>query len=153
MDTRRLPLALFVVATSFSIGCESESYDNGPTPVCDNVSGVWDVNMVGETGTGIACPDRGLVWTLHQNGCDVTIESETWDAANGAGGGVTDNRLYVDWTWFEGCYRYQESIDVTVDGNTMAGKYYLVRGQAVYPAYCPGLGICSAVVSGIRRAT
>ena len=152
MNNRRLFCALFLCVALFSIGCESESTDLGPAPVCVNVAGVWDVNMVGEPGSGIVCPNRNLVWTLHQNGCDVTIEGESWDSANGAVGGVSDNRLYVEWTRFEGCYRYQESIDVTVDGDTMTGKYYLVRGPAVYPADCPGLGICSASVSGVWRA-
>ena len=152
MNTCRPLLTLFVFVTLFSVGCDTESTDKGPTPVCVNVSGVWDVSMVGEPGTGITCPDRSLVWTIHQNGCDVTIESQTWDTANGAAGGVTDNRLYVEWTWFEGCYRYQESIDVTVDGGAMTGTYYLFRGQEVYPAYCPGLGGCSATLSGIRQA-
>jgi hypothetical protein len=128
------------------------SYDNGPTPVCAGVGGVWDVSMVGESGTGILCPDRSVVWTINQNECDVTIVSETWDTANGATGGVTDNRLYAEWTWFESCYRFDESIDVTVDGDAMSGTYYLFRGQAVYPAYCPGLGICSASVNGLRRS-
>jgi len=152
MNDRRLLIALFVAVVLFSMGCESESTDLGPTPVCVSVGGVWDVNMVGEPGTGITCPDRSLVWTIHQNGCDVTIESQTWDTANGAAGGVTDNRLHMDWTWFENCYRYHESIDVTVDGDTMTGTYYMFRGQAVYPAYCPGLGGCSATLSGVRRA-
>ena len=152
MSACRLFLALFVVVTLLSIGCDSTSTDNGPARVCVSVAGVWDVNMVGEPGSGIVCPNRSLVWTLHQIGCDVTIEGESWDSANGAVGGVTDNRLYAEWTWFQDCYRYHESLDVTVDGGTMTGTYYLSRGQAVYPAYCPGLGICSASVSGVRRA-
>jgi len=152
MNNRRLFCALFLCVALFSIGCDSESTDLGPAPVCVSVAGVWDVNMVGEPGTGITCPDRSLVWTIHQSGCDVTIESAAWDTANGAAGGVTDSRLYVEWTWFENCYRYDESIDVVVDGDTMTGAYYLVRGQAVYPAYCPGLGICRAALSGVRRA-
>jgi hypothetical protein len=152
MGTRRLLLALFVVFALLSIGCETVSQDNGPTPVCVNVAGVWDVTMVSESGSGIVCPDRSLVWTLRQNGCDVTIEAETWDTANGATGGVMDGRVYVEWIWFQDCYRYHESIDVTVDGGTMTGTYYMSRGQAVYPAYCPGLGMCSATVSGVLRA-
>ena len=117
-----------------------------------SVAGVWDVAMTAETGTGIACPDRSVVWTLYQSGCNVTIQSESWDTANGATGGVTDNRVYVEWIWLENCYRYHETLDVVVDGDTMTGTYYMFRGQAVYPAYCPGLGGCSASVSGVRRA-
>jgi hypothetical protein len=131
------------------MGCESTSTDHGPTHDCVSVAGVWDINMVGDAGPGIVCPNRNLVWTLLQSGCDVTIEGESWDSANGA---VTDNRLYAEWTWFQDCYRYHASLDVTVDGGTMNGTYYLGRTQAVYPAYCPGLGICSATLNGVRRA-
>jgi len=152
MDARGSCRALFVVGVLLSVGCETTSYDNGPSPVCVGVGGVWDVTMVGEAGSGIACPDRTVVWTIHQNACDITIEAESWDTANGATGGVSENRLYAEWIWFEGCYRYGESIDVTVDGDTITGKYYMSRGQAVYPAYCPGLGICSAALNGTRRA-
>jgi hypothetical protein len=95
--------------------------------------------------------DRSLVWTIHQYGCDVTIETAPWDTANGATGGVMDNRLYVEWVRFENCYRYQESIDVTINGDMMTGAYYLARTQAVYPAYCPGLGLCRATVTGVHR--
>jgi hypothetical protein len=151
MDVRRLVCALFVVAACVASGCESESTDPAPTPVCIRVDGVWDVSFVGEDGTGITCLDRSLVWTIHQFSCDVTIESSSWDPANGAMGGVTDNRLYVEWGRFENCYRYDESIDVLVDGDTMNGDYYLARTQAVYPAYCPGLGLCRATVTGVRR--
>ena len=149
---RRTLLTFFVAAALSSIGCESTSYDNGPAPVCVSVAGVWDVAMTAETATGIVCPDRSVVWTLSQNGCNVTIQSESWDSANGATGGVTDNRVYVDWIWLESCYRYHETLDVVVDGDTMTGTYYMFRGQAVYPAYCPGLGGCTAAVSGVRRA-
>jgi hypothetical protein len=151
MDVRRLSCALFVVAACVASGCESESTDPAPTPVCIRVDGVWDVSFVGEDGTGITCLDRSLVWTIHQYGCDVTIESAPWDTANGATGGVTDNRLYVEWVRFENCYRYQESIDVTINGDMVTGAYYLARTQAVYPAYCPGLGLCRATVTGVRR--
>jgi hypothetical protein len=151
MDACRWIGALFVVGALLSTGCESDTGEPGSSPVCVDVAGVWDVTMVGETGTGIMCPDRSLVWTVRQHGCDVTIESEAWDPANGASGGVVDNRLYVEWSRREDCYRYDESIDVTVDGDTMTGKYYLHRGQAVYPAYCPGVGICSAAINGGRR--
>jgi len=151
VGTRRTLLTLFVAAALSSIGCESTSYDNGPAPVCVNVAGVWDVAMTAETGTGIVCPDRSVVWTLSQSGCNVTIQSESWDSANGATGGVTDNRVYIEWVWLENCYRYHETLDVVVDGDTMTGTYYMFRGQAVYPAYCPGLGGCSAAVSGVRR--
>jgi hypothetical protein len=151
MDARRTCCALFAVCVVLSVGCETTSYDNGPTPVCVNAVGVWDVTMVGENGTGITCPDRSLVWTVNQNGCDVTLQPGTWDPTTSATGGISDNHLYVEWTWFEGCYRYAETIDVIVDGDTMTGRYYLSRGQAVYPAYCPGLGICSSTVNGVRR--
>jgi hypothetical protein len=151
MDFRRPLCASFVIAALFAVGCKTESYDNGPTPICISVDGVWDVSMAGEDGTGITCPDRSAAWTILQSGCDVTIQSESWDTANGATGGVTDNRLYVEWVRFENCYRYGESIDVTIEGDTMTGNYYLVRGQAVYPAYCPGLGICHATLTGVRR--
>ncbi len=147
----RLLCVAFLVVAAISSGCDRVSYDNGPAPVCVNVAGVWDVNMVAETGTGIVCSDRGIVWTLHQNGCEVTIQSEAWDTANGATGGVGNDRLYVDWFWLQDCYFYRESIEVVVDGDTMTGAYYLVRGQEVYPAYCPGLGMCSAALDGVRR--
>jgi len=116
------------------------------------VDGVWEVTMVSKTGAGISCPDRSVTWTLSQSGCDVTIESESWDTASGASGGISDNRLSVSWTWFDRCYRYDESIDVVVDGDTMTGTYYMFRGQEVYPADCPGLGLCSDTVTGVRRA-
>jgi hypothetical protein len=151
MSFTRLFCALFLVVAVISAGCESESTDPGPSPVCISVDGVWDVSMAREDGTGITCLDRGVVWTIHQHRCDVTIEAPSWDTANGATGGVTDNRLYVEWVRFENCYRYEESIDVTIDGDTMTGDYYLARTQAVYPAYCPGLGLCRATVTGVRR--
>jgi len=152
MNDRRLVCALFVVVTVFSDGCDTQSTDLGPNHSCVSVGGVWDVTMVGETGTGITCPDRSLVWTLAQNGCDVTLESQAWDPANGATGEVTDDRLHVAWSWFEGCYRYDESIDLVAASDTMTGTHYLIRGQAVYPAYCPGLGICRSALEGVKRA-
>jgi hypothetical protein len=151
MNGRRLFCAMFFVVALFSIGCHTDSTDPGPTPVCVSIAGVWDLNMVSGTGTGIVCPDRSLTWTIFQSGCDVTIESQEWDHANGATGGISGNHLYVEWSWFEGCYRYHESIDVMVGDATFSGAYYLVRGQAVYPAYCPGLGICSATLNGVQR--
>jgi hypothetical protein len=107
--------------------------------------------MVSGTGSGIVCPDRSVTWTINQSGCDITIGSQEWDHANGATGGISGDRLYVEWSWFEGCYRYDESIDVTVGGDALAGAYYLNRSQAVYPASCPGLGLCSATLTGVRR--
>jgi len=127
-----------------------ESTDSGPTPVCVDAAGVWDLTLVSESGTGISCPSRTLTWTLSQSGCGLTIEAPAWDPANGATGGISDDRVYIDWFRLEGCYRYTESIDVVVHGDTMTGTYYLVRGQEVYPAYCPGLGMCSAALDGVR---
>ena len=150
MNFRRLFCAMFLVVTLLSPGCHTVSTDPGPTPVCVNVAGVWDLKMVSETGSGIVCPDRSVTWTVYQSGCDITIESQQWDHANGATGGISGDHLYVEWSWFESCYRYDESIDVTVGGDAMSGAYYLVRGQAVYPASCPGLGICSATLNGTR---
>jgi hypothetical protein len=57
----------------------------------------------------------------------------------------------MEWVYYEGCYRYQEQYDVTIDGNTMSGVYYLSRVQWVFPADCPGTGLCSSTVSGTRR--
>ena len=151
MDARRPFCALFLVGALVAVGCETTS-DDGPTPVCDDVAGVWDVTLVGESGTGISCPDRTVVWSVGQDACVVSLTPGTWDATTSASGGITENHLYVEWTWYEGCYRYTEIIDVTVDGDTMTGTYYLARGQAVYPAYCPGLGLCSAAVDGARRS-
>jgi hypothetical protein len=151
MDVCRLSCLLFVLVVLFAAGCETESTDPGPTPVCISVDGVWDVNFVGEDGTGITCLDRSVAWTIHQYGCEVTIEAPSWDTANGATGGATNNRLYVEWVRFENCYRYDESLDVLIEGETMTGNYYLARTQAVYPAYCPGLGLCRATVTGVRR--
>ena len=153
MGTRQTLLTLFVAAALCSIGCESTRYDNGPAPVCVSAAGVWDVQMTADTGTGIVCPDRSVVWTLDQTGCNLTIHAESWDTADGATGDITDSRVYVDWTWFQDCYRYDETLDVTVNGDAMTGTYYMFRGQQVYPAYCPGLGLCSANVSGVRRVT
>jgi hypothetical protein len=144
--------ALFIVAVLICLGCETESVDPGPSVVCVLAAGVWEVSMVPESGTGISCPDRIATWTLNQSGCDVSIQAESWDPANGAVGSISADRLSVEWIWFERCYRYDESIDVTIEGDTMTGTYYMFRGQAVYPAYCPGLGVCSATVNGVRRA-
>jgi hypothetical protein len=139
-------LVVFVV----SLGC-SEGGDPARSG-CDDVAGVWDLSRVSQTGTGITCPEANLVWTITQTGCDVAVTSAAWDAANGATGALSGSRLYLEWSWLQDCYRYAESMDVTVSGDTMSGEYYLVRGQAVYPAYCPGLGMCSASLSGVRRA-
>jgi hypothetical protein len=149
MNACRLFRALFLVVALFSVGCE-EAGD--PTPVCVSVGGVWDVNMVGESGTGITCPDASLVWTLSQTGCDVAIASQTWPPLSGATGTLSDNRLTGRWEVRESCYKYLESIDVAIDGNTMTGEFIHIRAQVVYPADCPGLGICSAALNGVRRA-
>ena len=139
-----------VLVVVVSPGC------NGGTdpsrPGCVSVAGVWDLRRVGLTGAGITCPENGLVWTISQTGCDVTVTSQAWDPANGATGALWDSRLYAQWSWLEGCYQLTESIDVMVDGGTMTGEYFLVRAQAVYPAFCPGLGMCSASLSGVRQA-
>jgi hypothetical protein len=150
--TRRSLVTVFLVAAVCAVGCESTNYDNGPAPVCVSVAGVWDIAMTAATGTGIVCPDRAVVWTFEQNGCSLTIHSEGGGSADGVTGGVIESRVYLDWTWFQDCYSYHESLDVTVDGDAMTGMYYLFRGQQVYPAYCPGLGGCSATVTGLRRA-
>jgi len=149
MSACRLFRALFLCVALFSVGCEKAT---DPSPGCVRVAGVWDVSMVGETGTGIACPDASLVWTLSQAGCDVTIASQTWPPFDGATGTLSGNRLTGRWEFREFCYRYLESIDIVVDGDTMTGTYYFIRAQAVYPADCPGLGICSAALNGVRRA-
>lgn len=151
MGVCRLTGAFLLLAAPFAVGCTTESVDSGPTRTCVNAAGVWDVTLASESGTGIVCPDAGRTWTLAQSACDVTISAASWDRANGAVGGISDNRLYVEWTWFEDCYVYRESIDVTIDGDAMTGTYYLVRGQHVYPATCPGLGMCSATLTGTRR--
>jgi len=144
--------AVLMVAALLGSACHTESTDSGPTPVCVDVAGVWDLTLVSESGTGISCPDRSVTWTLTQTGCNVTIGAAASDTANGATGGISDNRLYVNWFRLESCYRYTETIDALVHGDTMTGTYYLFRGQEVYPAYCPGLGMCSAALNGVRRA-
>ena len=149
MNARRLFCALTLLVALFAVGCEGAA---DPTPVCVAVAGVWDVNIVPETGTGITCPDASLVWTLSQTGCGVTIASQTWPPLNGAIGTLSGNRLTGRWEFRESCYQDLESIDVAVDGSTMTGKFICIRGQVVYPAECPGLGSCSAALNGVRRA-
>jgi hypothetical protein len=152
MGFRRFFCALFIVATLLAAGCNTESYDNGPTPVCVSAAGVWDLTMVGGTGTGILCPDRSLTWTIHQSGCNVTIESsQEWDPANGATGAISDNHLYVAWSWPQGCHEVYESISVAVEGDTMGGDYSRSVVRLVYGDYCPGGGICGATLNGVRR--
>lgn len=151
--TVRLGGRLLILAVVLAApGCSDDGVDGGWT--CDatvDVTGVWDVSRTGQPGSGITCLDVETSWTLLQNGCDVTIVSESWDPANGAVGTLSGNRLFVEWTRYEGCYRYDEELDVTVEGDSMDGTYYLARTQAVYPADCPGTGLCSASVSGTRR--
>jgi len=143
-------LALVFVVAVVSPGCSVDT-DSGRSG-CVSAAGVWDLSRVSQTGTGITCPATSLVWTLSQTGCDVTVASQAWDPANGATGALWDSRLYAEWSWLQDCYRYTESVDVMVDGGTMSGEYFLMRTQAVVPAYCPGLGMCSASLSGVRRA-
>lgn len=147
---KRSTLLLVLVAAMVTPGC-SGSTDPG-RPGCAGAAGVWDLTRVSQTGTGITCPETSLVWTLSQTGCDFTVASQAWDPANGATGAIWDSRLYAQWSWRQDCYQVTESIDVTVDGGTMTGEYFLLRSQAVYPAYCPGIGMCSASLSGVRRA-
>lgn len=147
---KRSILALVLVVAVASPGCGE---DTGPSrPACVGVAGVWDLSRVSQTGTGITCPEYSLVWTLSQTGCDVTVTSQAWNPANGATGALWGSRLYAEWSWLQDCYRYTESVDAVVDGGTMTGEYFLARVQAVFPAYCPGLGMCSASLSGVRRA-
>ncbi len=146
---KRSILALVLVVALVSPGC---SGDNDPSrPGCVSVAGDWDLSRVSQTGTGITCPETRLAWTMSQTGCEVTVTSTAWDPANSATGALWGSRLYAQWSWLEGCYQLTESIDVMVDGGTMTGEYFLVRAQAAYPAYCPGLGMCSASLSGVRR--
>jgi len=153
MNARRSFCLLFGVVALISVGCETVSNDNGPTPVCVSAAGVWDLTMVSGTGTGILCPDRGLTWTIHQSGCNVTVESsQEWDPANGATGTISDNRLYVSWSWTQDCHEVHESISAAVDGDTMGGDYSRAVVRVVYGDYCPGGGICGAALSGVRRA-
>lgn len=139
-------LALFLVVAQVSPGCNGGT---DPSPGCVSAAGVWDVSMVGETGTGIRCPDASLVWTISQTGCEFTVTSQAWDPATGA---VSGNRLYAQWSWRQDCYLFVEGVDVVVDGGTMTGEYFFARTQAVFPAQCPGVGMCSASLSGVRRA-
>lgn len=144
--------ALLFVVAFLGVGCGSESDDPGWQ--CDatvNVTGVWDLRRVPRSGAGISCLDLSNTWTLTQNGCDVTVVSQPWDPANGKSGTVTGNRLQLNWVYFEGCYRYEEEYDLTVDGDTWSGVYYLSRSQWVFPADCPGTGLCSSAVTGTRR--
>lgn len=147
---KRSIVALVIVTGVVSWGCDGGT-DPG-RPGCVSAAGVWDVSRVSQAGTSITCPETSLVWTLSQTGCDVTFASQTWAPANGATGALWDSRLYAQWSWRQDCYLVTESVDVTVDGGTMTGEYFLVRSQATYPAYCPGLGMCSASLSGVRRA-
>ena len=145
---RTLALALAIGA----IGCSSDSVtDSAPPCVPVDVAGVWDVHWT-DDGTGTtSCFDTPRVWTIRQSGCDVTIESETWDPANGVTGSARDGRFNLEWTWYEGCHGIRQTIDALVDGDTMAGTFYRAVWQQVYPAYCPGSGLCSASLSAARR--
>ena len=141
-----------VAALLVAVGCSSDDSDPGwKCSATVDVTGVWDVSRTPSSGTGIYCPDVDTVWTLYQNACDVTVSAQSWDPANGRTGTITGNRLQMEWVYFEGCYRYEEDYDVTIDGNTMSGVYYLSRVQWVFPADCPGTGLCSSTVTGTRR--
>lgn len=144
--------ALVFAVALIGFGCSEETTDPGwQCAATVDVTGVWDLSRVPRSGTGINCPEVDNVWTLYQNACDVTVSSESWDPANARTGTVTGNRLQMEWVYDEGCYRYQEQYDVTIDGNTMSGLYFLSRAQWVFPADCPGTGLCSSTVSGTRR--
>lgn len=143
---------LFCAAAVCGVGCSHDSTDPGwQCSATVDVTGVWDMHRTPASGTGISCSDLRNVWALGQSGCDVTISSEAWDPANGATASVVGNRLQLELVYFEGCYRYEEEYDVTVVGDTMSGVYYLSRVQWVFPADCPGTGLCSSTVSGTRR--
>jgi hypothetical protein len=152
MNAGRVACAMFLVVAPLSIGCDTESYEDGPGRVCVNAAGTWDVTMVGEPSGTIVCPNRNVVWTINQIGCDVTIQTESWDPANGATGGLTDNYFYASWFWSQDCHEIHESINVTVDGDTMTGDFYRTVVRVVYGEYCPGGGICSASFNAVRRA-
>ena len=147
-SARLLPVVLLL-----AVGCDVGGVDDSAPPCHPaNAGGVWDVRWV-DDGTGqISCDGASRAWTILQSGCDVTIESESWDPANGATGWAADGRLYVEWTWYQDCHGIRESVDATLSGDTMSGTFYRAVWQQVYPAYCPGSGICGAVLTGTRRA-
>jgi len=134
-----------------AIGCDTDPV-TGPRCVPVDVAGVWEVRWVDNGGGQIVCYDASRVWAISESGCNVTIGAEPWDPANGATGTAADGRLYAEWTWYEGCHGYRETIDATVQGDTMTGVFYRLAWQQVYPADCPGGGICSASLTGTRRA-
>jgi hypothetical protein len=152
MSARRLVRSLVLAWVLGSIGCSSDSLTDSP-PACVpvDVAGVWDVHWE-DDGTGTtSCYDVPRVWTIQQSGCAVTISSEDFDPANGAAGSARDGRISIEWTWYQTCHGFRESIDAVVDGDTMSGTFYRAVWQEVYPAYCPGSGLCSAVLTGTRR--
>ena len=152
MKAGPLFLSYAVVLVVCSAGCDTTSVDDG-APACapTNVAGVWDVNWTDDGNGQISCWGPSRVWTISQSGCNVTIRSDSWDPANGATGTAGGGRLYVEWTWYEGCRGVRETVDAAIDGGSMTGTFYRAVWQQVYPADCPGGGMCSAVLAGTRR--
>jgi len=153
VGVRRAFRTWILVSIVGSIGCGTDSVtESGPSCVPVNVAGVWDVRWVDDGGGQTPCSSATRVWTIDQNGCDVTIRSEEWDPANGATGFARDGRLYVEWTWYEGCHGVRETVDAAVGGDTMTGAFYRSVWRVTYPD-CPAGGVCSAPLSGTRRTT
>ena len=136
--------ALLVV----SVGCETPPDISGPPPcVPADVAGVWDVRFK------IYCWfDQSQVWTIHQNGCDVTITSDSSDPPNATTGSAWNGVLNLEWWSEDACYTIRERISATVDGDTMTGTYDHIRAVMEYPTDCyPGGGLCEVPFTAVRR--
>ena len=141
-------LAALLVA---SVGCEPDYINPGPPPcVPVDVAGVWDVRWVQDQD--LQCPiNERHVWTIHQNGCEVSVESDSSDTLNGSAGYAGDGYFAVGRTWDWDCHEFEETINVPhVDGDTMTGDYTYVMRRLEY-TNCSPLVICTAAFSGVRR--
>ena len=58
-----------------------------------NIAGVWDVRGVPRDSISIVCPSGTSVWTVPQNGCTVSICSDSSCPASDAGGYARDGRV------------------------------------------------------------
>lgn len=155
MSARRPLRSLVFLMVLFPVGCEGPNDVSGPppTPPCvpTNVAGVWDVNWGGNgIPPGTCYMNTWRVWTIQQNGCDFTIESQSYDPANGATGHADAGEFSVYWKTEDSCYKTTEEIRATVDGDTMTGTYDISQYRKVFQGCSPG-GYCTAFFKGVRR--
>jgi hypothetical protein len=119
MNTRILYL-LMIVAASVAASCDSEVWDDLPTPVAKFFTDYFP----GQEVSAYSTSDSGSVAQV-KNGVTVTFDSgNAWIDVNGNGSTLPDIFLYDQLP--EALYRYLQEMEVT------AGVYQVSRGDGKY---------------------